>query len=75
MIACTVYINTTYFYILEIKGGEVLPNAADICASFQYFILQHLAKRIQRAFLFCDLNSILPEHNRTLVCMNTLYRE
>jgi len=46
----------------------VLPNIADLCAGFQAMVLHHLAKRVQRALLFCELKKLLPDGNRTLVC-------
>ena len=39
---------------------EVVSTAPDICASFQYAVLHHLCRRLQRAFLFCELKSLLP---------------
>ncbi|KAL4222210.1 putative tRNA N6-adenosine threonylcarbamoyltransferase [Mactra antiquata] len=55
----------------EIKQGivasHVISNASDMCASFQYAVLKHLAKRLQRAFIYCDTFELLPEHNKTLV--------
>ncbi|KAK2185861.1 hypothetical protein NP493_220g00032 [Ridgeia piscesae] len=51
----------------NVQDGGVLPNMADICASFQYQVLRHLAKRLQRGLLFCDLKKLLPSRNRTLV--------
>ncbi|KAJ8314349.1 hypothetical protein KUTeg_008910 [Tegillarca granosa] len=48
-------------------AGDVLSNAADICASFQFGLLQHFIKKLQRAFLFCELKNLLPEQNRVLV--------
>jgi len=54
-------------YILGITASEVLPNAADICASFQFIVLRHLAKRVQRALLFCELKQLLPVDRRILV--------
>ncbi len=50
-----------------LSEGDILPNVKDICASFQYSVLLHMAKRVQRAFLFCDLHGLLPAENRTLV--------
>ncbi|XP_025094854.1 probable tRNA N6-adenosine threonylcarbamoyltransferase, mitochondrial isoform X2 [Pomacea canaliculata] len=51
---------------LQISASAVLPNAPDICASFQYAVLYHLARRLQRAFLFCELRGFLPKQ-KTLV--------
>lgn len=46
--------------------SSVVASAPDICASFQYGVLHHMARRLQRAFLFCDLKQLLPEF-KTLV--------
>ncbi|XP_041366368.1 probable tRNA N6-adenosine threonylcarbamoyltransferase, mitochondrial isoform X2 [Gigantopelta aegis] len=51
----------------DVSASSVLPNAADVCASFQFGVLQHLAKRVQRGLLFCELKGLLPETNKTLV--------
>lgn len=50
-----------------ITASEVLPNVADLCASFQFMVVHHLAKRVQRALLFCELKNLLPVDRRTLV--------
>lgn len=50
-----------------IEADGIIPNVADLCASFQYMVLHHLAKRIQRALLFCELNSLLPDDEKVLV--------
>lgn len=52
-----------------IEADGIIPNVADLCASFQYMVLHHLAKRIQRALLFCELNSLLPADEKVLVSM------
>ncbi|XP_046543221.1 probable tRNA N6-adenosine threonylcarbamoyltransferase, mitochondrial isoform X2 [Haliotis rubra] len=49
-----------------VSRDDILPNAADICASFQYGVLKHLARRVQRSLLFCELSGLLPKH-KTLV--------
>lgn len=36
-----------------IMGDGVLPNVADICASAQFYMCQHIMKRVWRAMLFC----------------------
>ncbi|KAL8620458.1 hypothetical protein ACOMHN_048391 [Nucella lapillus] len=51
---------------LNTSVTSVVSSAPDICASFQYGILHHMARRVQRAFLFCHLKHLLPKH-RTLV--------
>lgn len=51
----------------DIEGDGIIPNVADLCATFQYMILHHLAKRIQRALLFCELTDLLPLKDRVLV--------
>jgi len=55
------------FCVIGIQASEVLPNVADICASFQFTVLHHLAKRVQRALLFCELKKLLPDDRRILV--------
>jgi len=58
----------TLIAIIGITASEVLPNVADICASFQFMVMHHLAKRVQRALLFCELKKLLPIDRRVLVC-------
>ncbi|KAH3715962.1 hypothetical protein DPMN_058678 [Dreissena polymorpha] len=54
-------------YILEeeskqgIEGSGVISNASDLCASFQYAILRHMCRPLQRALVFCDNNNLLAE--------------
>ena len=43
-----------------IEGGTVLPNASDICAGFQYSVLCHLARRVQRGILYCHAKGWIP---------------
>uniref|UniRef100_A0A0B7BCA4 N(6)-L-threonylcarbamoyladenine synthase n=3 Tax=Arion vulgaris TaxID=1028688 RepID=A0A0B7BCA4_9EUPU len=45
---------------------ELLPNVADICAWFQYNVIYHLARRLQRAFIFVE-NAELIGDIKTLV--------
>ncbi|XP_064614471.1 tRNA N6-adenosine threonylcarbamoyltransferase, mitochondrial-like [Liolophura sinensis] len=45
---------------------HIIPSAPDVCASFQFSVLRHLAQRLQRGFLFCDLKGLL-DSPRTLV--------
>lgn len=50
----------------NIQGDGVLSNVADLCASFQYGILKHLAKRLQRALVFTEATSLLGQQ-KTLI--------
>ncbi|KAM8934166.1 tRNA N6-adenosine threonylcarbamoyltransferase, mitochondrial [Pelodytes ibericus] len=50
-----------------IQKGQVLSCVADIAAAAQYTITRHLAKRTQRAILFCKKENLLPPTNATLV--------
>ena len=61
------------FSLVEVGASSVLPNVSDVCASFQFGVLQHLAKRLQRALLFCELKGLLPPANKTLVWVYFLY--
>ncbi|XP_052798878.1 tRNA N6-adenosine threonylcarbamoyltransferase, mitochondrial-like [Mya arenaria] len=49
-----------------IVASGVISNAADVCASFQFAVLRHMCRPIERAFRFCDYNNLLPE-TKTLV--------
>jgi hypothetical protein len=58
------------YVLVGLKGGDVLPNAADICAGMQYNILLHLARRVQRGFLYCHAKGWMSHSsNHTLVCL------
>ncbi|XP_035824534.1 probable tRNA N6-adenosine threonylcarbamoyltransferase, mitochondrial isoform X2 [Aplysia californica] len=46
--------------------SEVLPNAADICSWFQYNVTYHMARRLQRAFIYSEMNELLGK-SKTLV--------
>ncbi|ESO96349.1 hypothetical protein LOTGIDRAFT_227060 [Lottia gigantea] len=50
-----------------IEGGNILSNAADICASLQEGLFNHLSHRIRRGLLYTELKELLPSTNRTLV--------
>ncbi|GFO10097.1 tRNA n6-adenosine threonylcarbamoyltransferase [Plakobranchus ocellatus] len=45
---------------------ELLPQAADICAWFQFNLLYHIARRLQRAFIFAEMHEICGD-KKTLV--------
>ena len=47
-----------------IFGADVITNVADVCASFQYAILRHLAGRLKRALLFCEISELLPSNKK-----------
>ncbi|XP_076348739.1 threonyl-carbamoyl synthesis 4 isoform X2 [Tachypleus tridentatus] len=51
----------------DIIADLVLPNVADICASFQHAVANHIVKRVHRALLFCELKELLPMNNKVLV--------
>ena len=51
----------------NVVGSGVLPNVSDICANFQYAVLTHIAKRVHRGLLYCELLGLLPEKNKVLV--------
>ncbi|XP_060561727.1 tRNA N6-adenosine threonylcarbamoyltransferase, mitochondrial-like [Ruditapes philippinarum] len=51
----------------EIVASNVISNAGDVCASFQYSVVRHLAKPLHRAFLFSEMRELLPEDGKTLV--------
>ncbi|KAK2143216.1 hypothetical protein LSH36_864g00054 [Paralvinella palmiformis] len=52
---------------LGLDLNRVLPSVSDICASFQYNILQHLSNRVQRAIIFCHREKLLPLNDATVV--------
>ncbi|XP_053327830.1 tRNA N6-adenosine threonylcarbamoyltransferase, mitochondrial [Spea bombifrons] len=49
------------------KMGHILSCVADIAASAQHTVALHIAKRTQRAILFCKKEGLLPPTNPTLV--------
>ena len=52
---------------LGVRGGNVLPNAADVCASLQYNMALHLTNKLGRALLYCDVEEIFAGCQKTLV--------
>ncbi|KAK7011908.1 tRNA N6-adenosine threonylcarbamoyltransferase mitochondrial isoform X2 [Biomphalaria glabrata] len=46
--------------------SELLPNAADICAWFQYNLMYHIGRKLQRGFIFAEMKNLLST-NKTLV--------
>ena len=58
---------------LGLGAASVIPSAADLCASLQYGTVSHMAKRLYRAFMFCDKKELLPKTNRTLVTISLIH--
>ncbi|XP_074659318.1 tRNA N6-adenosine threonylcarbamoyltransferase, mitochondrial-like [Tubulanus polymorphus] len=52
---------------LNLAQHELITNVSDVCASFQYAVLHHLAKRVQRALIYCEMNDYLPQTGKQLV--------
>ncbi|GAB6033348.1 hypothetical protein CHUAL_013115 [Chamberlinius hualienensis] len=51
----------------NIAGGTVLPNAADICASFQWIVTRHILQRMHRATIYAERENLILEDNKVLV--------
>ena len=51
----------------KVIGSGVVPNASDICAAFQYAVLHHLSKRVQRGLTYCEQHDLLPVEKKVLV--------
>lgn len=47
--------------VYKIKASGVIPNYADICASFQYMVTRHICHRVQRALLFLEMENLIPD--------------
>ncbi|KAM4626964.1 tRNA N6-adenosine threonylcarbamoyltransferase, mitochondrial isoform 2-T3 [Discoglossus pictus] len=50
-----------------IHKGQVLSCASDIAASIQHTVARHIAKRTQRAILYCKKEGLLPSTQASLV--------
>ena len=50
-----------------VRGGNVLPNVADVCASLQYSVALHVTNKLNRALVFWDYDSELRTHKKALV--------
>ena len=61
------FASLTQQYFKGIEADGVLPNVADLCASFQHAVCSHLCKRLQRAIQYIDMKRIIPEDRRILV--------
>ncbi|CAG0881611.1 unnamed protein product [Darwinula stevensoni] len=51
----------------KVEGDQLVPELADLCASFQFTVMKHLCTRVQRGMGFLDLNDLMPKNERTLV--------
>lgn len=56
-----------YFYFADTDPDQIIPSAADLCASFQHAIFALMCRRVQRAMLYIDIKKIIPEGARKLV--------
>ncbi len=72
MTMCYIRMVVFSIFIADTSGDDVLPNVADMCASFQYAIVKHLCIRLQRGMEYCDSRDFLPEGNRFLVSPSTI---
>ncbi|CAL1528190.1 unnamed protein product [Lymnaea stagnalis] len=51
---------------LGLDQNQLLPNTSDICAWFQYNVMYHIGRRLQRAFIFTEMKELLGT-SKTLV--------
>jgi hypothetical protein len=65
--------NPPMFFTPGVEGDEVIPDAFNLCASFQMAITRHLCQRLQRSMEFVVQQDLLPADNRTLVCRSSEY--
>lgn len=47
--------------VAGVVGCDLISKYRDICASFQWAVLKHMARTLQRALLFCDMKQLLPD--------------
>lgn len=57
-------------YFAGCDGPDVIPTYADVCASFQFAVVSHLCKKIQRGMIYADMKHLIPDGNRVLVQTN-----
>lgn len=50
-----------------IEADGIIPEVADVCASFQHAVVSHICRRLQRAIQYVDLVELIPKECRTLV--------
>ncbi|XP_032779692.2 probable tRNA N6-adenosine threonylcarbamoyltransferase, mitochondrial [Daphnia magna] len=51
----------------NVEADQVLPSAANLCASFQHALFGHICRRLQRGMLYVDMKQMIPEGARKLV--------
>ena len=56
-----------------VRGGNVLPNVADVCASLQYSMALHVTNKLNRALVFWDYDSELRKQRKALVSCGHIY--
>lgn len=56
-----------YVKTADTEADQVLPSAADLCASFQHAVFAHICKRLQRGMIYVDMKNMIPEGTRKLV--------
>ncbi|XP_046454656.1 probable tRNA N6-adenosine threonylcarbamoyltransferase, mitochondrial isoform X1 [Daphnia pulex] len=49
------------------EADQVLPSAANLCASFQHALFSHICRRLQRGMHYVDMKQMIPEGPRKLV--------
>jgi len=54
----------------ELKGPDMIPQLEDMCASFQHAIFRHLAKRMQRAIEYVELQDWVPNGHEKLIVLS-----
>lgn len=67
-------LKSTYLNYIEeaekqqgVVASHVISNVSDLCASFQYAILKHLARPLQRALTFCEMKGLLSADSKMVV--------
>lgn len=56
-----------FFHFSGCDGPDVIPTYADLCASFQYAVVAHLCKKVQRGMIYAEMKGLIPEGNKFLV--------
>nr|XP_022308729.1 probable tRNA N6-adenosine threonylcarbamoyltransferase, mitochondrial [Crassostrea virginica] len=49
------------------SAGEVINQVQDFCASLQYVMAFQIGRRLQRAFVYCEIKNLLPSHPTLVV--------
>lgn len=62
-----------------LNEDQILPNVADVCAACQFAVIRALCRKLQRAFMYCELEGLLPEQKVLVasggVASNMYYRQ